>query len=196
MAKKCSVFVISNKLFFHRHFALFLDYNPVCLHAYVGVLLTVNHWFLSLQYAFARVRRFPVLLLNIFPIFPFSHFPNGKWCFYISYYISIYYLFYYIEQGREVLQYPTCRRIYSCWKSFYKSVPSVPLSHCPKWNYVFCLSHYLSIYYLFYYNFYCLFGTVVQWDTWDTWYSFPLFSISLAISLRSTFAMPHVIVFA
>ena len=72
MAKKCSVFVISNKLFFHRHFALFLDYNPVGLHAYVGVLLTVNHWFLSLQYAFARVRRFHVLLLNIFPIFPFS----------------------------------------------------------------------------------------------------------------------------
>ena len=96
MAKKCGVFVISNKLFFHRHFALFLDYNPVGLHAYVGVLLTVNHWFLSLQYAFARVRRFHVLLLNIFPIFPFSHFPNGKWCFYISYYISIYYLFYYI----------------------------------------------------------------------------------------------------
>ena len=95
MAKKCSVFVISNKLFFHRHFALFLDYNPVGLHAYVGVLLTVNHWFLSLQYAFARVRRFHALLLNIFPIFPFSHFPNGKWCFYISYYISIYYLFYY-----------------------------------------------------------------------------------------------------
>ena len=49
MAKKCGVFVISNKLFFHRHFALFLDYNPVGLHAYVGVLLTVNHWFLSLQ---------------------------------------------------------------------------------------------------------------------------------------------------
>ena len=72
MAKKCGVFVISNKLFFHRHFALFLDYNPVGLHAYVGVLLTVNHWFLSLQYAFARVRRFHVLLLNIFPIFPFS----------------------------------------------------------------------------------------------------------------------------
>ena len=96
MAKKCGVFVISNKLFFHRHFTLFLDYNPVGLHAYVGVLLTVNHWFLSLQYAFARVRRFPVLLLNIFPIFPFSHFPNGKWCFHISYYISIYYLFYYI----------------------------------------------------------------------------------------------------
>ena len=96
MAKKCGVFVTSNKLFFHRHFALFLDYNPVGLHAYVGVLLTVNHWFLSLQYAFARVRRFPALLLNIFPIFPFSHFPNGKWCFHISYYISIYYLFYYI----------------------------------------------------------------------------------------------------
>ncbi len=75
MAKKCGVFVISNKLFFHRHFTLFLDYNPVGLHAYVGVLQSVNHWFLSLQYAFARVRRFPVLLLNIFPIFPFSHFP-------------------------------------------------------------------------------------------------------------------------
>ena len=75
MAKKCGVFVISNKLFFHRHFTLFLDYNPVGLHAYVGVLLTVNHWFLSLQYAFARVRRFHALLLNIFPIFPFSHFP-------------------------------------------------------------------------------------------------------------------------
>ena len=72
MAKKCGVFVISNKLFFHRHFALFLDFNPVGLHAYVGVLLTVNHWFLSLQYAFARVRRFHALLLNIFPIFPFS----------------------------------------------------------------------------------------------------------------------------
>ena len=96
MAKKCGVFVISNKLFFHRHFTLFLDYNPVGLHAYVGVLLTVNHWFLSLQYAFARVRRFHALLLNIFPIFPFSHFPSGKWCFHISYYISIYYLFYYI----------------------------------------------------------------------------------------------------
>ena len=64
MAKKCSVFVISNKLFFHRHFTLFLDYNPVGLHAYVGVLLTVNHWFLSLQYAFARVRRFHALSMS------------------------------------------------------------------------------------------------------------------------------------
>ena len=81
MAKKCGVFVISNKLFFHRHFTLFLAYKPVGLHAYVGVLQSVNHWFLSFQYAFARVRRFSVLLLNIFPIFPFSHFPNGKWCF-------------------------------------------------------------------------------------------------------------------
>ena len=95
MAKKCGVFVISNKLFFHRHFALFLDYNPVGLHAYVGVLLTVNHWFLSLQYAFARVRRFHVLLLNIFPIFPFSHFPifpSSQWemeFLYKSLYINI-----------------------------------------------------------------------------------------------------------
>ena len=64
MAKKCGVFVISNKLFFHRHFTLFLDYNPVGLHAYVGVLLTVNHWFLSLQYAFARVRRFHALSIS------------------------------------------------------------------------------------------------------------------------------------
>ena len=63
-----------------------------------------------------------------------------------------------------------------CWKSLYKSVPSVPLSHCPKWDHVFCISCYISIYYLFYYIFYCLFGTVGQWDTWDTWYSFPLFS--------------------
>ena len=50
--------------FFHRHFALFLDYNPVGLHAYVGVLQTVNHWFLSLQYAFARVRRFHALSIS------------------------------------------------------------------------------------------------------------------------------------
>ena len=70
------------------------------------------------------------------------------------------------------------------------------VSHCPKWNCVFCISYYISIYYLFYYNFYCLFGTVGQWDTWDTWYSFPLFSLSLAISLTSTFAMSQVIVFA
>ena len=62
--KKCGVFVISNKLFFHRHFTLFLDYNPVGLHAYVGVLQSVNHWFLSLQYAFARVRRFHVLSMS------------------------------------------------------------------------------------------------------------------------------------
>ena len=31
---------------------------------------------------------------------------------------------------------------------------------------------------------------------WEFWKKCPLFSPSLAISLRSTFAMPHVIVFA
>ena len=156
MAKKCGVFAISNKLFFHRHFALFLDYNPVGLHAYVGVLQSVNHWFLSLQYAFARVRRFHALSISPETM---SGVPISILSRLTALSCSCMIL---LSRGGKMLQYPTCRRIYSCWKSFYKSVPSVPLSHCPKWNYVFCLSHYLSIYYLFYYNFYCLFGTVVQ----------------------------------
>lgn len=134
MAKKCGVFVISNKLFFHHHFTLFLDYNPVGLHAYVGVLQSVNHWFLSLQYAFARVRRFHALLLNIFPIFPFS-------------------------QREMVFSY--------------------------KLLYINTLSFLLHLFF-------------VIWEDGKMGILEKMHSLflSLAISLRSTFAMPHVLVFA
>ena len=59
--------------------------------------------------------------------------------------------------------------MYSRWKSLYKFVPLVPLSHCPNRKWYFCLSYYISIYYLFYYIYFSLYGTLGQWDKWDKW---------------------------
>ena len=151
MAKKCSVFVISNKLFFHRHFALFLDYNPVGLHAYVGVLLTVNHWFLSLQYAFARVRRFHALSISPETM---SGVPISILSRLTALSCSCMIL---LSRGGKCCNIQLVGESKAVRKVFTK-VSQV--SHCPKWNYVFCLSHYLSIYYLFYYNF---IAYLVQW---------------------------------
>ena len=59
--------------------------------------------------------------------------------------------------------------------------PNVPLSHCPNRKWYFCLSYYISIYYLFYYIYFSLYGTMGHWDKWDKWYnfvkSFTLFSL-------------------
>ena len=151
MAKKCGVFVTSNKLFFHRHFTLFLDYNPVGLHAYVGVLLTVNRWFLSLQYAFARVRRFHALSMSPETM---SGVPIGILSRLTALSCSCMIL---LSRGGKCCNIQLVGESIAVGKVFTKESQE---SQSLTWKMVFCLSRYISIYYLFYYNYYSFYETL------------------------------------